>query len=143
MDEQVTREGIKTAPEGLLRGFTAGRFAAWMVVALAIHVVVIGATSMGYVRDRWIDPEGAAERKAALEAVKASAQPAPVPAAPRLPQTTATVAAAKAAVTNDGTLLAARRNTPIVQAITSTPASNTIPRQPDDIGISIGDTNVK
>lgn len=141
MEEQETHEGTRTTPESLLRGFTAGRFGLWMLVAVAVHGIVIGITSLGYVRDRWIDPEGAAERKAAAaeaEMPKVSPPPAAVAAPSPAP-----VAAAAATGTNAAALLEARRDTPIVQAITSTPASNAIPRQPDDIGISISDTNVK
>ncbi len=42
------------------------------VVAFFLHVLVVGGSSYGYVRDRWIDPEGAKLReKARLEAQKA------------------------------------------------------------------------
>ena len=49
----------------LLTIFSGRRIAFWIFVALAVHVVLIGGCSLNTIRDRWIDPEGAEQRKAA------------------------------------------------------------------------------
>jgi hypothetical protein len=140
----------KLSPQKLLANFTQSRFAVWVAAALVIHVIVIGGMSFGFIRDTWIDPEGAANRKAAAEAVaKAEAEkllkqlaPAPVTNAP--PATVATNAPAAPATTNaEASLLDQRRNTPVVKAITEVAPTNDIPKVPDDLGIGIKDMNVR
>ena len=78
-DNQYSHELNEVSPEQLLVVFSRGRIVLWATVAILIHVVVIGVTSVGYIRDRWIDPEGAKVRKeaaaAALAAEKAKAKP--------------------------------------------------------------------
>ncbi len=141
----------KLSPQKLLGTFTQTRFVLWVVAAIAIHIVVIGGLSAGYIRDTWIDPEGAVQRKAAAEAAaKAEAeklmkQPAPLPATNAAPAAVAaTNAPAPVATTNAAaSLLEQRKETPIVKAITEVAPTNDIPRQPDDIGISIKDTQIR
>ncbi|MBM4144153.1 MAG: hypothetical protein FJ225_11265 [Lentisphaerae bacterium] len=151
MDEQK-REGLTTAPEKLMRNFTASRFLLWIGAAVALHVVFIGLFSLGYIRDTWIDPEGAALRKAEAEAAaKAELQrqkaPPPAPAAGQAKggtnETVAPATKPAPVVTNEEALLEARRNTPVVRAITEAPKPGEIPSQPGDSGIDINDTNVK
>jgi len=143
MDQQK-REGLTTAPEKLMQNFTASRFLLWIGAAVGLHAVFIGLFSLGYIRDK-IDPAGAALRKAATEAAaKAEPQrqksPLPVSAAP---ETTASAAKPAPVVTNEEALLEARRNTPVVRAITQMPKPGEIPSQPGELGIDIEDTNVK
>lgn len=141
----------KLSPQKLLGTFTQSRFVLWVVAALAIHIVVIGGMSAGYIRDTWIDPEGAIQRKAAAEAAaKAEAeklmrQNAPAPATNAASAAvTATNPPAPAATTNaEANLLEQRKDTPVVKAITETAPTNDIPKQPDDIGISIKDTQIR
>ncbi len=51
-------------PDELVTGFSRSRVTRYVLIALAAHVVVLLLTSITYVRDTWIDPEGAAARKA-------------------------------------------------------------------------------
>ena len=78
-DPQLT-DSIEPSPEKLLAPFAKGRIAMWIVVAVALHVLLIGGTSLGFIRDKWIDPEGAEARKvaaqAASDALKAKNKPA-------------------------------------------------------------------
>lgn len=165
MDQQK-REGLATAPEKLMQNFTASRFLLWIGAAVGLHVVFIGLFSLGYIRDTWIDPEGAALRKAEAEAA-AKAElprqkaPLPAPAAGQTKDGTNETAAAAGqakggtnetvapearpapAATNEAALLQARKNTPVVRAITETPKPGEIPSQPNDLGIDINDINVK
>ena len=156
-DTQYSQE-IDASPERLLVVFTRGRIMLWATVAVLIHVVVIGVTSVGYIRDRWIDPDGARTRKeaaaAAQAAEKAKAKAALTPAVKLDTNAAATVSDARAAIgtsaagaagsnavpTDEHRILEQRRDTAVVKRITDTAASNEIPRKPD-LGISLEETN--
>jgi outer membrane biosynthesis protein TonB len=123
------------SPDELLAGFSTSNVFRWFLVALALHAVVIGGFSIGTIRDA-LDPEGAKARKeAALAAAKAAATPAPAaqPAA-------ATPAAAPEAT---ATAKPEAPQTPIEKATTEAAKPDEIPDTPDDLGLSIEDTNVK
>lgn len=123
------------SPDELLAGFSTSNVFRWFLVALALHAVVIGGFSIGTIRDA-LDPEGAKARKeAALAAAKAAATPAPAaqPAA-------ATPAAAPEAT---ATAKPEAPQTPIEKATTEVAKPDEIPDTPDDLGLSIEDTNVK
>ncbi len=169
-DNQYSHELNEASPEQLLVVFSRGRIVLWATVAILIHVVVIGVTSVGYIRDRWIDPEGAKVRKeaaaAALAAEKAKAKPIAAVATGTNAAfaaaattngahgattgtvanvtgtgTVATAAASTNAASNDEKgMLDARRDTAVVKRITDKASSNDIPRKPD-LGISLDETN--
>lgn len=149
MEERVQNAGVMS-PLRLLGGFSKGKIVFWIVVAVGIHVVLIGLLSMGYIRDRWIDPEGAAERKAQALAVqealkKETAAKTARPPAPAVPAQAGASNVAKAASSSTGTteqITEERKNTPVVKRITEKAQPGEIPAQPNDLGISIGDTNV-
>jgi hypothetical protein len=137
------------SPDKLLNVFSKGHLAFWTAVAVAAHLVAMVLTSMGYMRDHWIDPEGAAARKAAAEAAaKAkSAPPAPPakPSAPAAPAGTAAVARVETstnAVRVGGEAIPAdRTNAPVVHRITEAAKPEEIPSKPGELGISLEDTN--
>lgn len=162
----ATKEERRTdavSPEQLLVVFSRGRIMLWMTVAVLIHGVVIGATSLTYIRDRWIDPEGARIRKEqAAKALaeekakekKASTQPSATNAAAAA---TATNAAAGASATGDvsrveggtnvpatageeGAIPASRTNTDVAKKIMAVATSNEIPAAPS-LDIRLEDTN--
>ncbi|MDD5679221.1 MAG: hypothetical protein PHW60_14715 [Kiritimatiellae bacterium] len=130
-------------PDKLLGSFKNSSFTLVLIISLGIHVVAIGGTSVGYIKDRWIDPEGAKQRKieaqARLQMAAASnllgkaAAPTNVPAAAGA----APSAAAVAAATNDLN----RTNTAIMKQLNETAQPGEIPSAPNDLGISIKDTN--
>jgi hypothetical protein len=142
----------KVSPEKLLAGFARGRIALWVAVAVVAHVLLIGGTSTGYIRDRWVDPEGAQVRKAKAQEIVAAAKKAAAKAAAAAAPKTKPVAAA-ASATNTAPVAAASTNepvagrsvqdTPVMQRITATATTNELPKPGDDLGISIRDTNVK
>jgi hypothetical protein len=66
---QTTEQSTQNL-DRLLADFSGKRIAFWTIIAVAVHVVVVGMTSLTYIRDTYIDPEGAVERKAAAEAEK-------------------------------------------------------------------------
>lgn len=137
----------------LLQTFKGSNFMLALLLSLGIHVVFLGGTSVNYIMDRWVDPEGAVERKAKAEALlqaaasnalaKAAATNLPGGAATNAPVAVspapgvAAVTSAPAAVTNDLQLT----NTAIMKQITETAKPAEIPPVPNDLGISIKDTN--
>lgn len=132
----------RLSPDSLVASFSQSHLVRWFLVAFALHTVVIGAFSIGYVRDL-IDPVGAAARKAEVIAaakavVAAAAAAAAPPAAP-----------AEAAKPGDGKTPQSAENTdgksaeksPIEKATSEAAKPDEIPATPDDLGLSIEDTN--
>ena len=82
------------------------------------------------------------ERKAAADA--AATTEAETPAPPEKPSPPANANAVPASdtdATSEAALLEERKDAPIVEAVTELPDADEIPRDPDDLGISISDTN--
>ena len=150
------------APDKLLVFFKHSRFTLALLVSLGLHVVVIGGTSAGYITDRWIYPEGAAQRKAKAQALQQAAAasneqaralaaaatntasgtvsnaPGQTAGATNSPgRSTSNAPAATSAKTNDLSLT----NTAIMKQITEVAKPDEIPPAPDDLGLSIKDTN--
>ena len=135
----------------------------WIIVAFVIHVVVIGALSLGYIRDKWIDLTGAEVRKKEAEAQKQLEKQKveggrPTKSQEQIPatQTVASASSVQTAVPApvqpkavspakggdaDQKLLEERKNTPMGKRLTSVASSNEVARPPTDIGISLDDTN--
>ncbi|MFM8805232.1 MAG: hypothetical protein ACKOK8_15225 [Planctomycetia bacterium] len=128
----------RLSPDSLVATFSQSHLLKWFVLAFLIHAIVIGGFSIGNIRDL-LDPEGAKARKeAAIAAAKATSQPAaaaaPAPAAPA----GETTAAAPAA-----TAKPAAEPSPVEKATTEAAKPSEIPTAPDDLGLSIEDTNPK
>lgn len=141
----MTAEADRTAapdqisPDDLLAGFAKSHLVRWFLAALLIHAVVIGGFSVGTIRD-WLDPEGAkARQEAAVAAAKAATAPAEAAAQPAEGQA-APAAEAKPAE-QQAAATAAEAKTPIEQATTEAAKPSEIPTAPDDLGLSIEDTN--
>lgn len=147
-------------PDKQLEVFARGRIWLWAAVAVLIHILLIGGFSISYIRDTWIDPQGAVERKAAVEAQKqkASEQAAAAKAgtsSPRgtnapvasvtnapgavPPQAGTTNASPPAQTRTDQQLLDERKGTPVVQRITEVATSNEIPKGVGDISLQMDD----
>ncbi len=146
-------------PDKLLGSFKHSSFALALVISLGIHLVAIAGTSTGYIVDRWVDPEGAKQRKVEAQArlqaeatsnqlakTAASATNAPAgtvsnapPAATPATGAVASAAAPAAPATND----LARTNTVMMKQLSETAKPEEIPSTPNDLGISIKDTNPK
>ena len=136
----------------LLTIFSGRRIAFWIFVALAVHVVLIGGCSLNTIRDRWIDPEGVAQRKAAaLAEQQRLAKAAAAAAAPALAGLTNAAAvvsdvnapAATNTATAPGAIPAERTNTPTAQRITEVAKPGEMPKLGNDLGISIEDTGIR
>jgi hypothetical protein len=127
--EPASRSATQVSPDELLGGFSGGHLFRWLLAAVVIHAVVIGGFSVGTIRD-WIDPEAAtARRQAALAAAQAAAPTEAAPAA-------ATPSEEPAAESKPAT-----PQTPIEKATTEAARPEEIPSGPDDLGLSIEDTN--
>jgi len=116
------------APEKLTAGFSHSPIVAAGLVALALHLLVVLGTSVSYINDTWIDPEGAAARRAPAEAAQ---RPPATPAAATQPTP------ATAPVAGEDPLLSRHRDAPVVREITETRPA---PKSPD-LGIDLDDTN--
>lgn len=155
--QEKKEDSIIYSPDSLLSTFSKGRMAFWVSVAVIIHVVLIAMLSLGYIRDTWINPEGAKMRKEQAEAQKAAelkklASSKAVKTAPvTKPETGATQAVATASATtgqgdrvnSDQDKLDKVKNTPMGQRLTAVATSNEVPRQSSDLGLSIEDTNIR
>ena len=118
----------RLSPDSLVATFSQSHLLRWFLLAFLIHAIVIGGMSIGNIRDL-LDPEGAKARKeaaiAAARATPAAAAGTPAPAAP-VAATTAKPDAEKSAVEKSTTEVA---------------KPGEIPKAPDDLGLSIEDTN--
>ena len=140
-DIKVGRRG----PDKLLMTFSKSPFWIWVTASLVVHLSITGFISYGFIRDNYLDPEGAVARKAAALAAAAKPEPAPAPkpVAPKpAPPAPAPTTSAPPTNTTDQ-LLAERKNTPVVQRITETAKPAEIPKQPGDLNISLDDTKLK
>ena len=129
------------SPDKLVLGFSRSKILMGIGIAVAVHVVFLLATSVTYIRDRWVDPEGAMKRKAAqlearqAEEAKAAAASEKAAAAKRPAE------AARPAAPDARSPEEARRDTPEMKGITELPKKGEIPKAPDGPGISIDETN--
>ena len=146
-DSAVMKVG-RRGPDRLLTTFSKTPFLLWLSASLFVHAGLAGFVSYGYIRDHYLDPEGAVARKAA--AIAAAATPAkPAAAAPKTAATPTNAPAVKPPVaTATGTdttarLLEEHKQTPIVKQITESAKPSEIPKQPGDLNISLDDTNPK
>ncbi len=132
----------QVSPDELLSGFANSHLVRWFLAALLLHAIVIGGFSVGTIRD-WLDPEGATARKAAaVAAAKPASTPAEPPqAAASQPATPADAAPGPAQAAAEATTAEAK--SPIEKAATEAAKPEEIPTAPDDLGLSIEDTNPK
>jgi hypothetical protein len=130
----------QVSPDELLSGFANSHLVRWFLAAVLLHAIVIGGFSVGTIRD-WLDPEGAKARKAAaVAAAKPVSAPAEPPqAAASQPTTPADAAPGPAQAASEATAAAAQ--TLIEKATTEAAKPEEIPTAPDDLGLSIEDTN--
>ncbi len=129
-------------PEKLFSGFAKSRIGARIFLAFAIHVVVIGGTSVTFVWDNYVDPVGAARRREAekaLEKKKADEQRKAARAEKESPSAEPDKRAGKSSAgetTGAGTeheqLMEKHRGTKIIKKITEMPKPGEIPMEPDD-----------
>jgi uncharacterized membrane protein len=124
----------RLSPDSLVATFSQSHLLRWFLLAFLIHAIVIGGLSLGNIRDL-LDPAGAKARKeAAIAAAKAASQPAQAAAA-TAPAAPAAEATATATAKPDA------EQSPVEKATTEVAKPGDIPSAPDDLGLSIEDTN--
>jgi hypothetical protein len=159
--EDIDKELTRHSPNRLLGNFSKGYLWIGILVTVVVHVVVIGGTSMGYIRDTWIDPEAAAKRKAlAAEEKKriedkASADakilaagtnvaPKVAGASTNAAAVSNTVAPAKTpAPANTGGIPSDLTNSPIVKATTAVATKDEMPNLEKESGVPLDDAAVR
>ena len=129
----------RLSPDALVASFAQSHLLKWFLAALAAHAIVIGGFSIGNIRDM-LDPEAAAARKAAaVAAAKGPSSPAATGT-----ETSATPAPqAGTAKPAEETAAQTTGKTPIEKATSEVARPDEIPAVPDDLGLSIEDTNPK
>lgn len=149
MSQKITPAGPKASPAKMLSELSNTNTLMWIGVALLIHVVVFGATSINYLRSalavRSVDPPAQTAPPAADTASAPAATPAPAaaPASAPAPVTAATVLPAAAApsktpspetkpaeVTDEAKMLEAHKDSPVVKSITEAAKPGELPKGP-------------
>ena len=146
-DKAATMQNL----DRLLTGFAGNRIVFWVLVAIAVHVAIILGTSLTFVHDRWIDPEGAEQRAAAVVAEQKRANR--VEAAANAPTMAGLTNAAAVVRDVDGSrstsrdpsvIPADRADTPVAKRITEVAKPEEMPALGGgDLGISIEDTSLR
>jgi hypothetical protein len=115
----------------------------WVAVAFVFHVVLIGATSLSYIHDRWIDPAGAAARVQAADAAEAQklASDSAPPTATQSP--VPPPAQTDATTPDEKKILDQRRDNPEVKKVTEAAKPGEIPKNPTHQGFDLDDSSLK
>ena len=143
LDANALKVG-RRGPDKLLVSFSKTRFPLWLALSFCVHAGLAGFVTYGYIRDHYLDPEGAAGRKAAALAAEAATQKPTTANKTKTPATGKNPATPSANSTNStAALLDQRKNTPVVKRITEPAKPGEIPKQPGELGISVEDTNTK
>jgi hypothetical protein len=130
----------RLAPQKLMGPFSSGKVLLCIVIAVLIHIVVIGAFSTTYIYYHWINPEAGkaleeAEKRETAEAAGEGAVATTVSGDETDKDETST---------EDGDFeqrLEARKDAPVVKEGTRVADPNEIPKGPDSAGISVEETN--
>jgi hypothetical protein len=137
-------------PMELLNTFSRSKPIHGLLVAVLMHVLVIAATSVGYLRSK-LAPETAAapppaasetseqgDAAAAADSTPTAATPAPAAA---VPAPAPAVAAPAAAAPTSTDPMETQKKAKIIQEITELPKEGEIPKEPEALDLSIEDTN--
>ena len=130
----------------LLSMFTRGGFFKWVLVAVAAHIVFIAVCSVGSLVKRFAPAKPDAGETAASDAAPAPAAATDSgDAAVSAPATPAPAAVPAAAGDDDSdeALLRERADSPVVKRITEAAKPEEIPDEPEDLGISLEDTQAR
>lgn len=123
------------SPYKLIDNFSKSRLVPCIVLALAVHVAVIGGTSVGYIYDTWIDAKDPAQQGEQEKQQDAASGRPDAPASPEAPPKAMGTAEAPE------NQLDKHKHAPVVKKITETAKPEDIPKEPGDLGITIEETN--
>lgn len=127
-----------------IAGFHKTRTGFWIGVSACLHIVLITALSLKYIKitaEDWSDPAGAPARAAAREEAERVAigmAPTPNPVATNTSTTKPATTAKSTDNLSEEEMLKLKANTSVVKSTTEVAKP---PAKPDDIGISLDDTN--
>jgi hypothetical protein len=129
------------SPYTLLRNFSKNRVLPCVFVAVILHVAVIGGLSYQFIYTTWIDPSSKAPGYEGTN--EATADPSETDGVAGKENPSAAAAATKDGDKPAGTEPSDDTNldAPVVREITDKAKPDEIPKDPDDFGISIDDTN--
>lgn len=141
------------APDKLLVNFTKTKFLSYLAIAVGVHLVLMLLTSITYIRVEWFGAEPPAT-KTKEEVADKSAEASDEPVAEVDEQTPASESGQKTNEPDDvvremvggsggARVLKEAKDSEIVKEITETAKPEEIPDVPDELGISIEDTNPK
>jgi hypothetical protein len=139
---QESLEIAKFSPYKLVQDYAETPVWKYAVIAIVIHLVVVGATSVKYIANLGKEPQAAVQPAANAggtptgAATPTAAGPGPTAGTAQPPASASPTAPA----TGEAALLDQHKDTKIIQAITETAKPEDIPAAPDDLGISIKDT---
>lgn len=131
------------SPYKLLGSFSKNRILPCILLALLLHVLVIGGTSYNFIYYTWIDPDAKpAESATAEQAADEPAEESPSPETGSAESGAAGDTAAAGNTAGDSSTPAdGSADSPVVRSITEEAQPDEIPSEPDGLGISIEDTN--
>jgi hypothetical protein len=126
------------SPYTLLRNFSRNRVIPCVLLAVILHVAVIGGLSYQFIYTTWIDPSSKATGDEGTDEAAVGE-----PERDRAGGEDDPAAATKVGDDGDGTKASDDENVeaPVVREITEKADPDEIPDRPDDFGISIEDTN--
>jgi len=127
-----TTQPGKVSPSRMLADFSNKQTFMWFLIAFAIHVAIVGATSVGYIKNLMAGPPPPATQPA-----ETTEQAAP-PAAPTDAKPTAD--AAKTDKTDEQKTLDQRKDSPMAKTLTETAKPEEIPTGPRDSGIGLDES---
>ena len=145
--KQTTDPTQEPKPENLLHGFSQTRLGFWIIVAFVVHLALVAGTSVPYLYDTWIDPEGAEERRAATEEDEEGEEAEAVREAieegaeGREEETPEEVEEPVEEPTEEAAGEPEEEQTPVERRVEEAAEPDEIPRDPDDLGISLEETN--
>lgn len=140
----MTSDPDQSSPDRLLDTFSRSRMRTAWIASAALHLFAILSTSVGYIYNTAIDPEGAAARAAAAQATPPPADPgtaaSPVPTTPASsPEPASATPSAEATATpaSDAATLEERKNTPMGRSLTESLDPDSLKLEPGEEGIPL------
>jgi len=148
MTEPEEKDTDRFAPQHLLVEFTKNRIVRCLAVALVVHVVIIGGSSLDYVWYSWINPEAGRAREEAQKKAR-EAEVAKARAAETQPSDSGEKGESGETGTGEGSsgegtdqgLTEKNKTNPVMQEITEKAKPEDIPDRPEDLGLSIDETS--
>jgi len=132
------------SPYKLMANFSTSRIVPCLVLALVLHVVVIGGTSIDYIDRTFINPQAATQEETAAAEPGEGKQPAkaaPDGGAEKKPAGQQDAGPGKKPTESREALLERHQDKPVIKEITEAADPEEIPDEPDGLGITIEDTN--